>query len=373
MDRLLRLITTVLACLSPYCSASSSATPVKAGYWPSYSADSYPPSSINSLLFTHLFYAFAILDNSTFQVQLPAYDDGSLIGGFTSAVKQSNPNVQTLISIQSDKPTFASMASSTSFRKSFITSSIALARNYNYDGLDVDWEYPQSSTDMDNLGTLFSEWRSEANMESAQSGLPPLILTAAVYYAATIVYDVGIQPTYPIDSIAQNLDWVNIMSYDYHGSWEPTKTGEHTALYDPNSDLSTSFGVASWLNAGLSSKQAVLGLAVYGRSWILKNPSSDTGVGAAAVGGGIDGGTPVYYQIVDLINSSNATVVFDDTTASVYTYSGTIWIGYDNPRSISSKVAFLNSKGLLGYFFWTVSFDYQWSLATTASQALAST
>ncbi|KAJ7298773.1 hypothetical protein O6H91_Y421500 [Diphasiastrum complanatum] len=89
------------------------------------------------------------------QVQLPAYDDGSLIGGFTSAVKQSNPNVQTLIS-----------------------------------------------------------------------------------------------------------------------------------LYDPNSDLSTSFGVASWLKAGLSSKQAVLGLAVYGRSWILKNPSSDRGVGAAAVGGG---------------------------------------------------------------------------------------
>ncbi|KAJ7556805.1 hypothetical protein O6H91_05G099800 [Diphasiastrum complanatum] len=373
MNRLC-ILTAILAFLS-LCTPSSSSyasyqSPVKAAYWPSYSADSHPASSINSALFTHLFYAFADLNSSTYQVQPPSYDDGSLIGGFSSAVRKTNKKVKTLISIgggSSDWRTFSAMASGPPSRQSFIDSSIALARKYNFDGLDLDWEFPQSSTDMANLGTLFSEWRSRANKESAQSGLPPLLLTAAVYYASAL--KVGNGPAYPINYIAKNLNWVNIMAFDYHGGWEPNKTGEHTALYDPNSNISTNFGVGSWLKGGLPSNQAVLGLAMYGRSWILKN-TSDTGIGAAAVGAGIDDGTPFYYQIVDLINSTNATVVYDETSASVFTYSDTMWIGFDDPRSISTKVAFLKNRGLLGYFFWTASFDYKWSLATAASQAL---
>ncbi|KAJ7545572.1 hypothetical protein O6H91_08G001800 [Diphasiastrum complanatum] len=350
--------------------ASHQSSHVKAGYWPAYSADSCPASSIDSSLFTHLSYAFAVLDNSTHQVQPPAYDDGNLIRGFSSAVKNKNHNVKTLISIggaSSDWRTFSAMASSPSSRHSFIESSIALARKHNFDGLDLDWEYPKSSKDMKNLATLLSEWRQRVNNESARSDRPPLLLTAAVYYASAL--NVGNGPTYPVKSIASNLNWVNIMAFDYHGSWEPHKTGQHTALYDPNGNVSTSFGVGSWLNGGLPSKKAVLGLAMYGRSWILKN-AHHAGVGAAAVGVGVHDGTPLYHQIVDLIKSKNARVLFDETSASAYTHSDTMWIGFDDPRSISTKVAFLKSKGLLGYFFWNASLDYNWSLATAAFQAL---
>ena len=47
---------------------------VKAAYSPSYTVSFMPPSSINASLFTYIFYAFADLNDQTFQVEFPATD-----------------------------------------------------------------------------------------------------------------------------------------------------------------------------------------------------------------------------------------------------------------------------------------------------------
>lgn len=117
---------------------------MKGGYW--FSESGLVVSDINPSYFTHLFCAFANLDPNTFQVTISS-SDAAQFSTFTKTLQAKNPSVKTLLSIGGGKgPTlaqsFAKMASQASTRKSFIDSSIQLARSNNFHGLDLDWEYP---------------------------------------------------------------------------------------------------------------------------------------------------------------------------------------------------------------------------------------
>lgn len=347
--------------ISPY-----TASALKGGYWPAYSYSYYPPSQINTSLYTHLYYAFVEVDNQTFQVGVSAENQNS-IQQFTTQLQTNNPSVKTLLSIgggDANIDTFAKMAGDASFRKVFIDSSIALARSYSFHGLDLDWEYPQTVEDMNNLGHLFSEWRSAIQAEAQATGNDPLLLTAAVYFSHKF-FAWGEVREYP--TATDNLDWVNIMTYDFHGPWQPNQTGAPAALYDPDSNTSTSFGIQSWLDAGLSPSKVVMGMPLYGHSWKLQS-AGEMGIGAPATGVGIKDGSVTYSDIRDFIAQNAATEVFDTTTVSAYCYSGLDWIGYDNDQSVARKVQFAKQEGLLGYFSWNVVQDTaDWTLSRTAS------
>ncbi|KAG7542196.1 Glycoside hydrolase superfamily [Arabidopsis thaliana x Arabidopsis arenosa] len=75
------------------------------------------------------------------------------------------------------------MASNPNSRRSFIQSTITVARSYGFHGLDLDWDYPRNAKEMSDFGMLLQEWRSAVKAESSSSGTPALILTAAVYYS----------------------------------------------------------------------------------------------------------------------------------------------------------------------------------------------
>ncbi|XP_057871267.1 nod factor hydrolase protein 1 isoform X2 [Cryptomeria japonica] len=345
-----------------YCSA-------EAAYWPSYTVSFMPPASINAALYSHILYAFADMNEQTFQVE-----EQDLMGEFTTTVQQKNPCVKTLISIGgggSNSTAFALMATNPIRRAVFIKSAIALARRHAFHGLDLDWEFPSNTTEMENLGKLFSEWRHAINLESRSSGRPPLLLSAAVYYAHSfVVY--GEHRSYPSASIAQNLDWVNVMCFDYHGSWDTSATGAHAALYDSSSNISTSYGISSWVESGIPPEKVVMGMPLYGKSWVLKS-QNQTGIGAPAVAAGPkqnlsdESGIMFYSEITDFIRDTHATEVFDTESVSTYCYVGELWVGYDNQDSVAAKVKFAKQKGLLGYFFWAISQDSNWMLSTTAS------
>lgn len=55
--------------------------------------------------------------------------------------------------------------------------------------------------------------------------------------------------------------------------------------------------------------------------------------------------------------------MFNATMVGDYCYAGTVWIGYDDTQSVSSKVSYAEGKGLLGYFAWHVGVDYNWVLS----------
>uniref|UniRef100_A0A0D6QRG0 GH18 domain-containing protein n=1 Tax=Araucaria cunninghamii TaxID=56994 RepID=A0A0D6QRG0_ARACU len=313
---------------------------VKSAYWPSHTVSYMPPSSINAALYTHIIYGFADLNDQTFEVNVSS-NDQNIIKEFTPTVLKKNPCVKTLISIDgggSNSIAFALMVSNAYRRKVFIKSAIALARRHGFHGLDLDWEFPQNTTEMDNFGTLFSEWRHNIEVEATSSGRPPLLLTAAVYFAQRF-FLWGKLRAYPTSSIVRNLDWVNVMCYDYHGKWDTSSTGAHSALYDPTSNISTSYGIESWLESGLPPQKVVMGMPLYGRSWILKS-RNETVIGAPAVAAGpkqnLSNETGVMFsEIEDFIREKNATEVFDKVTVSAYSYAGDV--GWLRQRRISCR------------------------------------
>ncbi|KAH6817393.1 Glycosyl hydrolase family protein with chitinase insertion domain-containing protein [Perilla frutescens var. hirtella] len=344
---------------------SAAQAAVNGGYW--FPESGLAASNINSSLFTHLFCAFADLDPSTYQVTVSSSHTAAF-SQFTATVQSKNPSVKTILSIgggSSNATTFSSMASQPSSRQSFINSSIKLARSYGFSGLDMDWEYPQSTTDMTNLGTLLSEWR-QAIAADAQSLRKAALLLSGAFYFSPYLDD---YMTYPTQSINANMDWVNVMAYDFYDpSWYGF-TNSHSMLYDPSDDVSGSYGIGDWIEAGVSANKLALGLPFYGYAWRLAN-ANNHGVLAPATGpAGPDNGAMDYNQIKSFISQNKATVVYNSTIVTNYCYSGTTWIGYDDTQSISKKVSYAKQTGLLGYFVWQVGGDSNWILSKQAKQS----
>ncbi|XP_010942288.1 class V chitinase CHIT5b [Elaeis guineensis] len=340
---------------------------IKAGYWFS----GINPTSINLSYFTHIYYAFVELDNTSFEVVITP-SDADILADFTATLHAHQPPVKAMLSIGGGGgggDTFASMATNFSTRSAFIKSTIAVAREYNLDGLDLDWEFPVNPEKMASLGDLFMEWRDAIAREAAETGRPSLLLTSAVYFASHFFLPSYTPRSYPTDKMAVSLDWINAMCYDYHGAWNKTETGAPAALFDPKSNVSTSYGLTSWVEAGIPPKKVVMGLPLYSHTWQLKDPA-DHGIGAPAVGVGPGNeGVLVYSKVVDFNSENNATQVYDEVTVSVYSYAGTNWIGYDDPLTVTTKIEFAQELGLGGYFFWAIGYDKDWSISQRAWDA----
>ncbi|XP_028054814.1 class V chitinase CHIT5b-like [Camellia sinensis] len=295
----------------------------------------------------------------------------SMLLDFTSTLHAKKPPVKTLFSIGGageDLSIFSKMVSSGHSRRSFIESSIEVARKFGFNGIDLDWESPQNPKEMENLGLLLHEWQAMVHKESKATGQAPLLLTAAMYFSVDFFLS-DVQRSYPVDSIGKNLDWINAMCYDYHGRWETSTTGAQAALFDPKSNVGTSYGLQSWITAGLPPSKLIMGLPLYGRTWQLKDPRSHD-VGAPAVGVGPGSDSVLTYSMVEAFNRvNNATVVYDMETVSTYSIAGTSWIGYDDVKSTIVKIKFAQALRLRGYFFWAVNGDYNWKISTQASKS----
>ncbi|XP_050229927.1 class V chitinase CHIT5b-like [Mercurialis annua] len=340
-------------------------------YYPSWSESSFPPSSIDTTFFTHIYYAFLVPNNVTFEFEIPKSTAGALLD-FTTTLRHKNPPVKTLVSIAgggADPRLFARMASGEKSRTTFINSAIEVARKFGFDGLDLDWEFPQNPKEMQDLGLLFEEWRVAIQNEAKYTKQPPLLLTAAVYFSVEFLWS-NVYRKFPVESMKNSLDLINVMCYDYRGLWDTSVTGAHAALYDSNSNISTSYGLESWVRAGMPRHMIVMGLPLYGRTWKLKDPNV-SGIRAPAVSVGPGNGVLTFSQVEKFNKENNATVVYDVETVSTYSYSGLSWIGYDDTLSTSAKIRFAKAHGLRGYFFWALSFDNEWKISRQAVKAWA--
>ena len=340
---------------------SEAQTWVKSGYW--YSGTGSPISDINSALYTHLICAFADVNSSSYELSVSSRDEQYFFT-FTDTVRQKNPSVTTLLSIGgagANHTTLSNMVSKASYRKSFIDSSIKIARLYGFQGLDFGWNSANTSSDMTNMGLLFQDWRAAVNSEAKNSSQKDLILTAAVHFSPDLN-----SVSFPVDSIRSNLNWVHVNAYDYHAPGWSNYTGASAALYDPTSNANTDYGIGAWIGRGLSASKLVLGLPFYGYAWTLKNPN-DNGIGAPATGPAaiaIKGGGAIrYYRIKSYVQSYGAAIMYNATYVVNYCTVGSTWIGFDDVEAVRMKVSYAREKKLLGYVVWQIPYDDNWALS----------
>ncbi|XP_071994930.1 acidic mammalian chitinase-like isoform X1 [Engystomops pustulosus] len=317
----------------------------------------FVPENIDPCLCTHLIYAFAGMakhELTTFE-----WNDVTLYASFQQ-LKNKNKNLKTLLAIGGwnfGSAPFTAMVSTAQNRKTFITSVIKFLRLHGFDGLDLDWEYPGNEAQNKKLfTTLVQETRAAFEAEASQTNRPRLMITAAV--AAGIS---NIQAGYEIPDLAKVLDYIHVMTYDLHGSWDGV-TGLNSPLYSGSSpQLTVDYAVKYWLSNGAPASKLVVGFPTYGRSFALKNPS-DNGIGAPTSGPGSAGphtkesGFSAYYEICTFLQNG-ATDTWSSVENAPYAYEGSYWVGYDNQRSFQIKAEWLKKNNFAGAMVWAIDLD----------------
>ncbi|MBY6196266.1 chitinase C-terminal domain-containing protein [Vibrio hangzhouensis] len=129
--------------------------------------------------------------------------------------------------------------------ETFATSAVEMMRTYQFDGLDIDYEYPTSMAGAGNPDdTAFSEsrraylWKSyEVLMKVLREKLDVASSQDGVHYMLTIAAPSSGYLLRGMEtmSVTKYLDYVNIMSYDLHGAWND-HVGHNAALYDTGED-----------------------------------------------------------------------------------------------------------------------------------------
>ncbi|XP_042965126.1 receptor-like serine/threonine-protein kinase SD1-7 isoform X3 [Carya illinoinensis] len=365
-SKLVTLFLLILLYLALKCHCSTPQSWVKAGYY--YMGIGNVISDINSKLFTHLICAFTYINSSTYHLSINSSTEQQF-STFAHTVKTKNPSVTTLLSIWVGRwhvLNFFSMINQSSYRNSFVQSSIETARLYGFQGLDLRGLVPTgSSSDMANFGTLLDEWRVAVKSEAKNSSNPELLLVMGgnrVPALSSVIY--------PIDSMRRNLDWVHVKAYDYHLPGRDRVTYFHAALYGPSNMANTDNGINEWKRRGFLPSKLVLGLPFHGYAWTLLSPQKNP-IGAASGGPAVTmDGSMGYKFFKSFIRSfgHEAASVYNATSVVNYCTVGLTWINYDDVEAIRAKVSYAKQKGLLGYNVFQVGNDDNWVLSRAAAQ-----
>jgi len=340
-------------------------------------------SDIDPNLFTHMIYGFggvgwgADKENPKFGIKPIEHNDlgpGGLYQQF-NGLKRNHPHVKTLLAIGgwsfndpvevagpgSTAWVFTTMVESRKNRKHFIEQSIQYLRSNDFDGLDLDWEYPGDESrggrpeDKQNFTALCKEFIEAAEEEAAATGQDRLLLTMAVgaHKAETL----------ELEELAKHIDFINLMTYDFNGGWA-AYTGMNAPLSGDTSPNNwyIAKAVDQWLDGGIPADKLILGMPTYGRSFKdVEDPRPAGKAGGAGPKGRCTGepGFLAYYEINDLIESGTYKTYWDPVSSTPYAYDeeGKNWVTYDDLRSISIKVDYIEEKKLGGGMFWAMDLD----------------
>ncbi|XP_061191471.1 chitinase-3-like protein 1 [Saccostrea echinata] len=325
----------------------------------------FEPSNIDPNLCTHIIYAFGKLENNGI-TNFEWNDDKRYAE--VNAFKRTNKELKVLLAMggwtAGSKP-YSDMALTFASRRTFIGSAIAWLRKYDFDGLDMDWEYPANRggrpEDYQNFPTLLQELKEAFKQEAKTSNKSRLLLTAAVGVGKAVA-----DTAYNVAEMSKYLDFISLMTYDLRGGWEKF-TGFNAPLYkssaDTSNEFNVDFAVDYWLNKGAPAEKLVLGLATYGRSFTLAD-QNNYGVGAPATGPGPQGnyvgeaGFMPFYDICERQIQRNGKTYRDLQARNPFFVEGTLWIGFDDQLSIYHKINDqVIKKNLGGAMIWALDFD----------------
>lgn len=304
---------------------------------------------------------------------------GEVRGNFNQLrkLKLQYPHLKVLISVGgwswSDK--FSDAALTTESRRHFVESCITLFLRGEFadgvtapgifDGIDIDWEYPAACgntcnfrpEDSQNFTLLLEEFRTRLDALESETGRTYLLTIAAPATADKIEKMEG-------ELIHPYLDFINIMAYDFHGSWSTTAHA-HSALYGDPADPQFAQGlwaaqtVQLWMEAGVPAEKLLLGVPFYGHGWRGVAPANN---GLYQPTGGAAPGTyeagSEDYEVLKALESTYGSFREANSGAFwIYNPDGGIFWSYDDPLVLGEKMRYIRDNGLGGVMFWELSGD----------------
>jgi GH18 family chitinase len=363
--------------------------------WGIYGRD-YQPLDTPAGKITHINYAFANIGADLRiaigdpYAAIDKYYDGDTseqpyrgtYNQLNNVLKAKYPHLKVLISVGgwTWSGRFSDAALTPQSRAVFAESCVDFIRAYNFDGVDLDWEYPvccglpgntYRPEDKENYTLLLQELRTQLDAAAAQDGRT---------YLLTIASPGGYDKLENMDlaGIAEACDWINLMGYDYHGAWDLTATNHHSKLYpnpdDPGDPLiaqryNTDWAVQVHFDAGVSPEKLVVGVPFYGRAWMGVPPDNDglfqsaTGVPPGTWDDGTSGATGIndYTEIESFMKSGLYQLHRDPDSLVPWLYSPTAhnghFISFEDPASIAAKAEYAVQRNVGGLMFWEITAD----------------
>ncbi|GFO03262.1 chitinase [Plakobranchus ocellatus] len=339
--------------------------------WSQYrtGAGKFLPADLDPFLCTHIMYSFANLVNNRL-VPFEWNDESTdhRLGHYEQVtdLKKENPELKVLLAVggwtMGSNP-FTEMVATPETRADFIFSSIDFLRERNFDGLDLDWEYPANRgsppEDKDHFTALVQELRAAFVNEGSNTGRDALLLTAAVAAGKETI-----DKAYDIPAISNELDFINLMSYDLHGAWDGV-TGHNSPLYAGAHEtgstrlMNVAWAARYWVSQGCPPQKLVIGLPLYGRTFTLI--TADSTVGSPATAGRSapftkSEGFASYYEVCDMLSNGAQDNFLPDQQVP-YLVLGDQWVGYDSPSSLREKINYIRTHGYGGTMVWAIDLD----------------
>ncbi|KAI1398190.1 family 18 glycosyl hydrolase [Hypoxylon fuscum] len=161
---------------------------------------------------------------------------------------------------------FRQPASTPQGRAAFARSCVELIKNLGFDGIDVDWEYPQSAAEAADLVALLRAVREA--MDAYSRTLP-----TPYHFELTVACPAGAQNYSKMDlpGMDRVLDFWNLMAYDYAGSWDAAAGHQAnlfpSAAHPRATPFSTAAALDHYASRGVRPHKLVLGMPLYGRAF----------------------------------------------------------------------------------------------------------
>lgn len=313
---------------------------------------------------THLNFAFGYITPGDFNVAPMDNAPSSLFSDLTD-MKKKNSGLKAFVALggwtfndngTATQPVYSNMVSNAGNRAKFISNLLSFMREYAFDGVDFDWEYPGApdrgghEDDGKNFVTFLKELRDAINGQPTKYEVSFTVPTSYWYLRW---FDL---------KAVDHVDFVNVMSYDLHGIWDSTNPiGSHVLAHTNLTEIKLALDLF-WRN-DVPANKLNLGLGFYGRSFQLSDPSCYK-PGCNFKGGASPGactknsGTLSYKEITQVIDQNKIKPYYDKENAVKYiVWNQDQWVSYDDEDTFKQKIEFANKLGLGGVLIWSIDQD----------------
>lgn len=318
----------------------------------------FTPEKLDANKLTHINYAFANIGSDlTVELGYPDIDEENIRQ--LNQLKKINPQLKTIIAVGgwSWSGRFSDVALTQSSREKFADSLVDFIIRYNFDGVDIDWEYPVSGGEPTNTKRPEDKYNFTLLMKTLRERLDERGKADGKHYILSFAGAAGswYASNTELSKLSGYVDYANVMTYDIHGTWD-RYTDFNAPLYSistVNGAFSVDAGISSWINAGFPRDKIVMGVPFYG--YIYK--------GVADINNGFNqtysGGASISFAniVANYLKLSEYQRYFHPTAKVPWLYNGSTFISYEDEESMAEKAGYIKEKGLSGAMIWELSQD----------------
>ncbi len=274
---------------------------------------------------------------------------------YATVLQERKYGIRVCFSVQK-KEGFVEWTSTAEKREKLAQSFVDVCGQYHFDGVDIDWEYPDGTTQVNNYVAFMEILYTKMKAANAN-----YIVSSAMYGGNGVSkYNAGVSHQY--------MDYVHLMTYDLNSN----DFSQHlTALKESNNGYSSvEETVNYYVRAGVPKEKLIIGGAFYGKVYNL------TLTGTKFIGERpTDAPVSILY---DSIKKSYLSMIgkesdrlkverrWDSTAQAPYlciteydgngNVTGRKFITYDDAESITLKCAYVFDNGLGGIMFWELGY-----------------